>query len=193
MIVVPKGTVFHTITSDPDYSVGLLHYVSFLPEDIKQYQEKFPLEIRDREGNTPVYEVLTVSEKDLKILEHSEAKVIFDRIYAKNSRFRIQLGLVLRTFLDTFQYLDRPLNGRELLVHELLANVCNGDVRHIYDAFEVAFELDNWIFDYPFKTFISAAKRKGYDGIVDTADLRYGTYDVKAPAVIFNSQKLRLL
>lgn len=193
MLIIPKGTFCHTIASDPDYKILQAYYISYKPHDILVYEEKFPLEIRDREGNTPVYNVTSTPLKDLKILEYDEAKVIFDKLYRNNRKLKLQTDMILRVFLASFRTLQRPLVGRELLIRELLTNVYYGDTNHIYDAFEVSFELDLHLCHYPYQVFINALRRKGFDGIIDIADIRYNTYNVIAPVVIFNPERMQLI
>ena len=193
MFILPKGTICHTISSDPSYTIAGTHYISFLPNDISVYRLKFPWEVREREGDTPIYDFYSTPKRDLKILEYEEAKRIFDRLYDKNEPFRLQVGMIIAMFLDSFQYLDRSLNGRELLIYELFSNVRYGDRARVYDAFEVSFEMDIWLFLYPYVTFFKALRRKGYDGLVDTADIRYNTYDVRCPVVVINPDRMELL
>lgn len=192
-MIIPKGTKCHTISSDPLYHIGVTHYISFLPEDIALYRARFPWEVRDREGNTPIYDFVSIPLKDLKIADHDGAKIIFDRIYEKNESFRLQVGMILCMFLDSFSYLTRSLTGNELLVYELLSKVRMGDFKRLYDAFEVSFEVDNYLFMYPYQVYFQALRRKGFDGVLDTADILYNTYNTTAPVVVLNPDRMKIV
>lgn len=193
MLTIPRGTFCHTITSDPDYKITKVHYISYKSHDILVYKEKFPLEIRDREGETPVYGVISTPLKDLKILGYYEGKTIFDKLYQKNRRFKLQTDLILRVFLASYKTLNRPFVGRELLVRELLQNVYYGDANHIYDAFVITFEFDLHLYHYPYQVFANAIQRKGFSGIIDIADIRYSAYSVISPVIVLNPEHMKII
>lgn len=193
MFIIPKEAKCHTITSDPNYNVGQVHYFSYLKTDIEVYRCKFPSEIMEREGLTPIYDILSTPAKDLKILEYEESKNIFFKIYRKNTKIRTQIGMILTMFLDSFGYLNRTLNTREQKIRNLLSEVVNGNQEYIYDAFEISLELDHWIFSKPYKVFFNAIQRNGFDGIVDTADIFYNDYSIERPIISFNKNKMKIV
>lgn len=186
--ILKKGTELHTITSDINYVPKAPHYASYLEEDIKTYQTEFPKEIFEREGYVPVYDVITVVNKDISVCSVDFAKWVFDRIYAKNTKFSIRTDIMLRVFSDSIesQAAVRTLNQREQMVRELLKT------DKIFDAFMVSMEIDNRIYNYPFDTYFKALWRKGYGAIYDLADILYNPYTIKSPIIITYPARVRL-
>lgn len=192
-LIIKKNAACHTITPDFLYRLSPPHYVSYLPEDISIYCSKFPEEIYEREGLVPVYDVITVTDKDLRIANIDISKKIFEKIYLKNQKFRFQVDLILQVFSESFKTVNRELNEREEKVYHLLEKLPNGNMDDLYDAFIISMEIDNPLYTYPYQTFYSALRRKGYSAIIDVADLFYNSYKVNLPVIVINIQKVHIL
>ena len=195
-IVIPKGTEFHTIDSDGNYTtIDVPHYVSYLPEDIALYRREFPIEIHERYGDIPIYDVITKPKRDIWIASHEAGLSLFTGMLMEHRILQGQLQVVLDIFLNSFEHLNRILNEREAKVYSLLQESLgvHSSIEKLYDAFVVSMELDDPMFKQPYEQFAFQLMKYGYSGILDEADMHYNSYQAKQPLIILDPTCVKLI
>ena len=165
--IIKAGVDIQHITTFPerDLKGGRPLYVSYLDNDKLKYKGKYAngLNSSTITKNSKVYNLNFVSDKDVKIASHENARKVLNHLIKTDKEFQSLNGSDKK--VSRYQY--ESFNKR---LGDMIAST---DDRQKNKAFK----------------YIDALKKSGYQGIYDVYDQKYSSYNAKKPTILFDIDK----